>query len=347
MRILISSYYFYPSIGGIETVCAILAEGLAARGHVVTVATMTPAAPGTDDEFPFRVVREPSLMKQHRLARDADVIWQNGISLRFAGMLATSRPRIFAHHGPLRFAALKRLVCMTGRNVFVSDSFRAALRMPGPVIPNSYDQDTFRIHAGVIRDRDVAYLGRLVPEKGTDILIDALKLLANKNLHLSATVIGVGPEQASLKSRAADAGISDHVDFPGVLRGERLSRELNRHRVLVVPSRWEEPFGLVALEAMACGCVVVVADSGALPDVIGPCGITVPMDDPAALANALALLVGQPEVLAQYREKIPAHLAKFTRAAMVDTCEAVMVEAIAVGGFHVPLPAVLKSSQPH
>jgi glycogen(starch) synthase len=329
MRILIATHYFHPSFGGIETVCAILAEGLAARGHAVTVATMTPASPGTDDRFPFQVVRRPSFATQRRLAHDADVVWENGISLHFAGLLATSRPCIFAHHALLRFAVLKRLVCITGRNVFVSEFIRDAMRLLGPVIPNSYDQATFRIHTDVVRDRDVAFLGRLVPEKGADIFIDSLTLLTRKNLRLNATVIGSGPEEVSLNSRASIAGVSNHVNFSGLMRGEALARELNRHRILVVPSRCEEAFGLVALEGLACGCVVVGAQSGGLPAVIGPCGPTVPKNDPAALANALELLITQPKVLAQYREKIPAHLAKFTRDSMIDACEAVLFEAIA------------------
>jgi glycogen(starch) synthase len=144
-------------------------------------------------------------------------------------------------------------------------------------------------------------------------------------------MIGVGPQADALKQRAAAAGIAASVDFPGPLQGEALARALNRHRILVVPSLWEEPFGIVALEGLACGCVVVVAASGALPEVIGPCGPTVPQDDPKALAAELDRLLGNPDILADYRAHTSQHLAQYSKAALLDACEALILEAVAKG----------------
>jgi glycosyltransferase involved in cell wall biosynthesis len=78
------------------------------------------------------------------------------------------------------------------------------------------------------------------------------------------------------------------VVFLGSLRGEALAQELNRHEIMVVPSRWKEPFGIVALEGMACGCKLVGSDGGGLPDAIGPGGITFKRGDVNDLARAIS-----------------------------------------------------------
>ena len=334
LRILISTHDFYPGLGGIETAAMTLALGLAKRGYEVTVVT---EAPGDSDGFPFKIVRQPSPLELIRLIRSTDLLWQNHISLRLAWpVFIFRRPTVFAHHiwlnvgmvPDLRFGSVKRLACMTGQNVFVSRELKKAARLPGSVIPNSYDSATFHRVPEVPRDRDVAFLGRFVPVKGADILVDAIGLLAEQKLRLNATLIGEGPEDEALKTRASARGISESIDFSGPVRGAPLARLLNRHKFVVVPSRWEEPFGIVALEALACGCVVVVADSGALPDVIGPCGPTVPKDDPPALAAALRSLLSDPSKLRAYRDAIPGHLEQFSEARHIDACEAVIHDTI-------------------
>ena len=156
----------------------------------------------------------------------------------------------------------------------------------------------------------------------------------------SATIIGLGMEDENLKAQVAAAGISDRVQFAGAVRGEALARLINRHRILVVPSRWEEPFGLVALEGLACGCVVVGARSGGLPEVIGPAGPIVPKTDPAALADTLKSLLENPTTLAGYRQHAPAQLAKFSTAAFIDACEAMLFDAVGKKGKRDAMPSL-------
>src|ERR1700743_1164688 len=123
MRILITSFDFAPSIGGIETAGDILARGLAARGHAVTVATATPGEAHGD--LPFRILRQPSRSELLRVVRDSDVVWQNHISLRFLWpLLIVRKPLVIMHHlvlttdvgsGP-RHGTIKRLACRLGYN---------------------------------------------------------------------------------------------------------------------------------------------------------------------------------------------------------------------------------------
>lgn len=337
MHILICSFDFFPGIGGTETAGLVLAKGLVERGYNVTVVTMIAGNAEDDAKFPFRIVRRPGSIALLRLFRGADIVWHNQISLRLLWpILLVRRPLIFTHHSPLwtdvgsgpRFGTIKRWACMMGRNVFVSDALRAAARLEGSLIYNSYDEDTFKIIPSVMRDRDIVFLGRLVPEKGADILIDAIADLAARGNSVTATIIGSGPEDGALKARAAENRVADRVEFTGALRGEVLARWLNRHRIMVMPSRWFEGLPISAIEAFACGCIVVGANSGGLPDTIDGCGMVVPKDDPWALADALGELLSNPDMIEAYRRQVPAHLQTFSKAALLDRCEAVIRDAL-------------------
>jgi len=334
MRILITSFEFSPSIGGIETAGETLARGLAARGHDVTVVTAQEGN-GADD-FPFRVVRQPGRGELLRLVRAADAVWQNHISLRFIWPLAIVRkPLVIMHHlvletdvgsGP-RHGMLKRLACRLGHNAFASEALRARANLLGPVIYNTYDAAIFRERPDIPRERDVVFLGRLQTYKGPDILIDALAQLAQGGRRLTATVIGSGPEREPLEAQARRLGIAEDIAFTGSLRGEALARALNRHRIIAIPPRGEEAFSITALEGLACGCVAVGTRSGGLPEAIGPCGLLVAQNDPAALAQAIARLLDDPALYESFRKATPAHLARFRNTALIDACEALLKKA--------------------
>ena len=287
---------------------------------------MPPAAPGENDRYPFKVVRRPSLLEQARLVREHDVMWQHCVSMRMAGLLTSRTPRIFAHHVPhQKFAGFKNLICKTGINVYVSEMMQEAIGLPGELLLNAYDEDIFRLMPEVPRDLDFAFVGRLVREKGVDIFIDALARLGDRPFR--ATIIGIGPEEQSLKAQVEAAGLADRVSFAGLVRGDDLAKLLNRHQILVVPSRWEEPFGLVALEGAACGCVVVGTRSGGLIDAVGPCGPIVPKEDPAALAATLERLADDAECRAGFRSQAAAHLERFTQKNLIDSTERLLEQA--------------------
>jgi glycogen(starch) synthase len=177
------------------------------------------------------------------------------------------------------------------------------------VIPNTYRDHLFRVLPGVVRSRDLAFLGRLVSDKGADLLIDALGILAEQGIRPSLTVIGDGPERPFLAEQARRRGVAGQVELVGLRQGEELVRLLNEHRVLVVPSRYQEPFGIVALEGIACGCLVVGSSGGGLKKAIGPCGLTFPNGDAAALAAVLEPVLTDPELTTTLLRGAPEHLA--------------------------------------
>lgn len=314
MKILFCSVPFRPSVGGIETVSALLAEELHRQGAQVTLVTQTPCDEAPSE--PYAVVRQPSAVRLWRLVREADVVFHNNVSLRLAWPLALQpRPWVVAHHTwiPSRGLAgrAKRAVLRLACNVSVSDALARDLPAGSIRLPNPYRARVFDDPgcASVDRPRDIAFVGRLVSDKGADLLVDALALLAAHGLRPRATFIGDGPEAQALRLRARDAGLARQVVFAGQRTGPDLARLLRDHRLLVVPSRWEEPFGLVALEALACGCLPVVARSGGLPEAAGRCGRVFDKGDARALAATLSPLLCNPDDPAWRLEGAREHLA--------------------------------------
>lgn len=327
MKILFCSVPFRPSVGGIETVSALLAERFAGAGHEVTLVTRTAgrgADAGADDgagDDAYRIVRQPGLLRLASLVAWADVVFHNNISLRFAWpQLIVRRPWVVAHHTwiPQRelAATLKRRVLRHARQIAVSQAVAQSLPGPCTVVPNPYADDVFRPapeDAAAPRETELVFVGRLVSDKGVDVLLDALALLARRGRSLRLSVVGDGPEAPALAARARRLGIEGQVSFLGRRGSHELALLLRRHQVLVVPSTWEEPFGVVALEAIACGCVPLVARSGGLPEAVGRCGRVVARGDPLALARGIESLLDQPGVLAGHRAEAAAHLERHGR----------------------------------
>jgi glycosyltransferase involved in cell wall biosynthesis len=122
-----------------------------------------------------------------------------------------------------------------------------------------------------------------------------------------------------VENKVRDLKLAATVEFVGSQIGAQLAETLNRHRILVVPSRWPEPFGIVALEAIACGCVVVGSDQGGLPEAIGGCGITFPNNDARALAQSLTAVIKDSAWRETLLSHADSHLAKFDKSRVAQT----------------------------
>ena len=322
MKILFGSPAFLPQIGGLEINTSSLAEWMHFAGHEVVLLTRTPAPPDHTEPAGVRVVRNPSPRERLRWARWCDVFYQANVALHdLWPAIFVHRPWVVSHHswytrsdGRIAWQdRLKRyLLRFAGGSIAVSDAIAADLATPSTVIPNAYRHDLFRRLPEVERTRDLVFLGRLVSDKGADLLLEALALLAAQGVRPNLTVIGEGPERQPLEAQAARLGLGDQVEFLGTRRDEDLVHLLNRHRVLVAPSRYNEPFGLVALEGIACGCIVVGSAGGGLRQAIGPCGRTFPNGDAAALAAQLRSVLDDWETYSPYLERTAEHLASHT-----------------------------------
>ena len=317
MRILISSHAFAPSLGGIETVSRLLAREFVTLGQDVTVVTQTP---GLDREE-FAVVRQPSGVRILDLVKKCDIFWQNNLSLRTLWpVMLHSRPVVVTHQGsyclrPSGFDGalrLKRAVAHRLTGVAISEFIADCFDKRSVVIPNPYDARVFRRETPEKeRTGELLFVGRLVSEKGLDILLDALGRMTSRALRPSITIVGTGPTLDAMQKLVADLALRDQVTFAGAQSGEELASAFNAHRILVVPSRYDEPFGVVALEGIACGCLVVGSRGGGLPEAIGPCGLTFPNADAGALADILEGLLRAPSGRDRFVGAAPDHLAHF------------------------------------
>lgn len=139
----------------------------------------------------------------------------------------------------------------------------------------------------------VLFVGRLTREKGVDLLCDAL---ASLTCDWTCTIVGDGLAAQKIRAHAAARGLTDRLRFAGWLTGDALEAEFDAASVVVVPSRWPEPFGIVGLEAMAHRRPVVAFRVGGIPDWLddGATGFLVAPLDTAAFGERIEWLLSHP-----------------------------------------------------
>lgn len=312
MRIHIYSRAFAPAIGGMEKLIEVLAGEFVRQGHQVIVVTETPG----QADLPYPVIRRPGFGKYLRLARQADVILGAPLSLRrIVAQFLSGKPVCIAHPVPFPTSgprwltgSIKHFAAQFVVNIVPSQYM--ATHFPSPiVIHNPFDAGT-QISARTDRPQhSIVFVGRLVPEKGCHLLIEALaRSEAAQTARL--TIIGDGSERSALEQQAKALGLSERVHFAGTLQGPEVWAQMRSHQVMVVPSSWEEPFGIVALEGLACGCRMIVADSGGLPEAVGPLALTFPREDVEALADCLDRALS-PDDHPPSAAAVAAHLTRF------------------------------------
>lgn len=178
----------------------------------------------------------------------------------------------------------------------------------------------------------IGICGQIAPWKGHETLIEALALLAGRRIGFRCLVFGAGQGDfiAHLKRQAAARGVAERLEWRGFVRDQAaLYRELD---VVAVPSSFDEPLGLAALEGGLHGLPVVASRRGGLPEIVldGETGFLVPSDDPEALAARLATLARAPGL--RHRQGAAARrrvLEQFALERMVHEHEAVLEEAVA------------------
>ncbi len=335
MKILLTSYVFSPSIGGIETVSALLASEFVKAGHEVKVVTRTPREDGI--ARPYEVIREPSAWQFMKLANWCDVFFQNNISLELAWpLLLVGRPWVVASHtmldhneGRIRWrSTLKNFLLRYAYNITITRFLGSTLKVPSVVVGNPYSISDFHQGTGEDRHTELVYLGRLVSDKGIDLIITALVELEKDGLRPRLSIIGQGPEEVPLREQAERLGVADRVNFVGAKKGEELARLLNRHKIMIVPSRWAEPFGIVVLEGIACGCAVITSDNGGLPEAKGPCGVTFRTDNVASLTEVLRAALTEPGFRERMQKNAASHLAQFEPSRVAARYLEIFEEAI-------------------
>jgi glycosyltransferase involved in cell wall biosynthesis len=166
----------------------------------------------------------------------------------------------------------------------------------------------------------VGFAGRLVPQKGVDLLLRAIQSLPEDTRGL---IVGDGPERGTLQALARELGIAERVHFTGALPAHTdVPRYMSAMDVFVLPSvttpKIKEQFGLVLVEAMVCGVAVVGSSSGEIPRIVGETGLVFREGDAADLTRQLERLrdpVYRERLAGQGRERA---LREFSWSAVAD-----------------------------
>ena len=162
---------------------------------------------------------------------------------------------------------------------------------PSVFYPEPHDRSEVLKEYGISEEEHlgkklVCFAGKLARFKGVDVLLDAMRLTEDRREDVFLIIVGDGEERDRLKDQAEKLGLIN-VRFLGNVSMQELRKLYNIADVSVVPSR-REPFGLVALEAMACGIPVVASDQGGLPDFVNKSvGILAKPEDPVDLSNKI------------------------------------------------------------
>lgn len=331
-----------PFMGGMEAHCALLVRSLIAAGHDVTLFASGDSAP----DLPLHPIATeayeatlPWALWHHRrelsdwldnayaaawgAIREGgfDVIHNNSLSAPIHDWAARDGvPMVTSLHVP-PFARLREAI---DRNPhpWLELTVTSAAQLPlwagtadGRIAPahNGIDLDRFRFHAD--KGDRALWCGRITPNKGT------------REALLAATAAGipldvVGPVDCSDYFADVAPLISGAHRYLGHLPAEQLADRLREAAMLLCTPCWDEPFGLVAAEALACGTPVVALDRGALSEVVGDCGVVVASPD--QLAAAMHRVTAIDPAACRARAE-----AMFGAAAMVDRYVARYAAAIA------------------
>ncbi|MDQ2799440.1 MAG: glycosyltransferase family 4 protein, partial [Armatimonadota bacterium] len=317
----------FPSWGGTELHILNLSEQLRLRGYDVTVA----CRPGCWVEeraqqmglptVPIRVMRQGDWQDFGRLRRylrenKTDVMhvhWSLDMVVPgFAARLEDVPVRILSRHMPYPFK--NRLGTMLysrylfTRMVTVSNSVRETLLRCGvanekiEVIHHGTDVEAFsrttldrkvaRHELGIPDDSvAVGIVGRIAPEKGHRVLLEAMRKLDGR-YPVCLVVVGTGPDEQLIQDSAANLGLSDKIIFAGFR--DDVNNAINAMDVVTVPSTWNEPCSAVIQQGMALSKPVIGTRTGGSPEMIveDVTGYLVPPFDPDALADAIARLSG-------------------------------------------------------
>lgn len=261
----------------------------------------------------FRIVE--AYLNKHQITGDlvhAHFIWPNGYAaIRIKEKYGV--PCLMTAHGydiydlPFRDdqwgTIIKNILDHADAIVSVSASNLACInrlgtRTPVSVIPNGYKSDVFypqnmqecRKHLGLPRDRTIILaIGNLVEEKGLKYLISAMAHLIKKRPDMLCVIIGRGGLKKELQYQIHSLGLDAHVTLAGGRPHTDIPLWLNACDLFVFPSI-RESFGIVQIEAMACGKPVVATINGGSEEIVTPSvGILVKREDAAILAGAISL----------------------------------------------------------
>ena len=333
MRILIVNRKAFPSVGGKQLHTTRLAAGLAGRGHEVSVVATHTDPPSTPADLGFPIHYRPSYGTLRRLVAEADVVHLNIHSwpvLTFG--LLQHKPMLYVYHesgdrlcgralnwrwwepkcrfempclwceqthftksprhwllDPLAQRARDRFMTIVGTCRF----FLPRLPEGSPYVPYGLPMDEL-VPAESPRRDYLLFAARLTPEKGGVHLIRAVAECRRRGHSFPVVVLGDGPERGDLEQLTRELEVDDRVEFRGEVSMSTLVEYYQHAFVVVLPSVWEEMFGTISVETMACRTPVIASAIGGMVETVGHAGLLFPPGDHIALAERILEVIGDP-----------------------------------------------------
>lgn len=221
---------------------------------------------------------------------------------------------------------VKRLLAVhyVKSNVAITEWVANRIQMPRQiVIYNPFPLTRFKLVNELAQEKqfDFIFLGRLVSEKGVDILLKAFALLVNDHIKyqdLKLGLIGDGPFREHLDVMAKTLNIHDKVTFLGSKKGSELLMAVSKGQIAVIPSSWEEPMGGVALELMAAGRNIIVSKRGGLAELVGNAGLTFDNGSIYDLKNKMKLLLEDGELRTIHLSNAKAQIERYNESKFVN-----------------------------
>ncbi|MFC1811649.1 glycosyltransferase family 4 protein [Thermodesulfobacteriota bacterium] len=340
MKVLLWTELFWPHIGGVEVLCTQLMTSLLKRDYEFAVATSHTSfdLPDKDDyndipiyRFNFRGSLEARDLKQLTAARHKVAELKKSFKPDLIH-INTSGPSILfhlftrhTHYAPTlltvhwlqetSFVEEIRQDTLMGRVLrsanWVSAVSAAALDYAHKLAPKIASRSSLILNGLIMPSVEATplpfdapcllCLGRLVEEKGFDLALNAFALLTDRFPTARMIIAGEGPARPTLERLAGKLGLRDVIEFVGWVEPGKVQDLINTSTMVLMPSRWQEPFGLVALEAAQMARPVVATRVGGLPEVVmhQQTGLLVDKEDSAALTKAIAFLLDYPEKATQ------------------------------------------------
>ncbi|BCM94464.1 alpha-D-kanosaminyltransferase [Abditibacteriota bacterium] len=329
-RVLFWTDLFWPYVGGVEVLAAQYLRALSKQGYEFTIITRCEgddlqelgefegmpvhrlnvrAALSSSNPRQLLGLRRAIANLVHEFQPDLLHIYHIGMgAMLFDGIRGI--PRLMTLHGPIPpeflvpntalatlFDSVDYVACCSRNVLEAVEENLPSLRGRSSVILNALEVPDLPPTPLSFEPPRLLTLGRLVQEKGFDTAIDAFALLKPRFPALRMTIAGNGPAFDDLKSQVDVRGLGDCISLPGWVAPEAVAALINEHTLTVMPSRVRESFGLVALQSAQMARPVVASDIGGIPEVVedSVTGLLVPQNDVQAFADAIELLLNEPE----------------------------------------------------
>jgi glycosyltransferase involved in cell wall biosynthesis len=266
--------------GGIERIVYLLIQELLRRGHTVTLYAHPDSAPGCElvayresGSYPVKEMLRINQLTFKIAHAGYDLVHTFGRMSNIALLLLHKIPKIVSYQLPPTLSQVKKAVRLARRNSLhftgCSDYISRQIADYGQVVTiyNGVDLDDYQYQASVAAEAPLVWLGRIQEEKGTAVAISAARL-ANKKLIIAGNIPAEGHHQRYFKEQVAPFIDGVHVDYIGPVNNLQKNLLLGKAAAFLMPVLWDEPFGIVMAEALACGTPVIGFKRGSVPEVV-------------------------------------------------------------------------------